>query len=160
MGCKGCPTEKHSALYQRFSDPDMGHSFSCSKMGLVDMSNQFTGPIVLPNNNRYRMEGKGRRWRKRISSNWKMVKKKILFKESISRLYQLSRFYRYVSSFLASICLNKQHFIAKKRQLHSSIYDVHMVVNFHMRIFWNASQCDPVHLCQHLGKKNILPTFQ
>jgi len=107
-------------------------------MGLADMSTQFAGTIVLPNNNRYRMEGKGRRWRKRTSSNWKMVKKKNLFKESISRLYQLSFFCRYVSSLLASICLNMQRFIAKKRQLLYSRHDVFMVVNFEMRIFCNA----------------------
>ena len=130
ISCRGCPTEKHSNLHQSFSDSDMGHSLSCSKMGLVDMSTQFAGSIVLTNNNRYGMEGKGRRWRKRISSNWKMVKKKFLFKEPISRLYHLSCFCRYVSSLLASICLDMKHFIVKKRRLPSSRHDVLMVVNF------------------------------
>jgi hypothetical protein len=81
------------------------------------------------------MDGKGRRRKTRTSSNWKIVKKKFLFKESIRRLYQLSSFCRCVSSFLASIFLNKQHFNAKKRQLPSSGRDVLMVVNFEMRIF-------------------------
>jgi hypothetical protein len=134
-GSRSCPTEKHSTLYQSSSDSDMGHSLSCSKMGLVDMSTEFSGPIVLPNNNRYRMEGKLRRWRKQTYSNWKMVKKKFLLIESISRLYQPSSFCRYVYSLLASICLNMQHIIAKKRHLPPSRNDVLMVVNFEMRIF-------------------------
>jgi hypothetical protein len=155
MSFRSCPTEKPSTLYQRFSDSAMEHSLSCSDMGLVDMSTQFAGWVVLPSNNRYKMEGKGRRWKKRTSGNWKMVKKKFLFKESISRLYQLSCFCRCVSSLLASICLNKQHFNAKKRQLPFSGHDVLMVVNFEMRMFWNASPCVPVHLCQHFGQKNF-----
>jgi len=151
--CRGCPTEKHSTLYQSFFDSDMGHSLSCSKMGLVDMSTQFAGSIVLPNNNRYRIEGRGKTLEDRISNNWKMVLKKFLFKESIPRLYHLSCFRSYVSSLLASICVDMQHFITKKPRLHSSRLDVLMVVNFGMRIFLFASPCDPVNFYQHFGYK-------
>jgi hypothetical protein len=92
MLCRGCPTQKRSALYQRFSDSDMVHFLSCSNMVLVDMSAQFADSIELSNYNRSRMEGKGRSHRKRMSSNWKMIKKKFLSKEPISRLYHLSCF--------------------------------------------------------------------